>query len=107
MKRGQPACIWIGVRVRSGRLQSPVLEHRAGSASGWALACGGSCSYSRSEASCFSYSSSVKKKEVSLKRGQDTERGVWGGVLRFGDNHSEHGQSNEAMNSLSTLDLDG
>ena len=48
-----------------------------------------------------------EKKEVSLKRGQDTERGVWGGVLRFGDNHSEHGQSNEAMNSLSTLDLDG
>ena len=63
VKRGQPACIWIGVRVRSGRPQSPVPAHRAGSASGWALACGGSCSYSRSEASCFSYSSSVKKKK--------------------------------------------
>lgn len=88
VKRGQPACIWIGVRVRSGRPQSPVPAHRAGSASGWALACGGSCSYSRSEASCFSYSSSVKKKKCHWEGAGHRERclgrssKIWGQPLR-------------------------
>lgn len=63
VKGCQPAGFWIGVRVRSDRLQSLVLEHRAGSACGWAQACGGSCSCSHSEGAYSSYLSSSKKKE--------------------------------------------
>ena len=77
VKRGQPACIWIGVRVRNGRLQSPVLARRAGSAFGWAPACEVSCSCSHSEASCFSYSSSAEKRNVTVKGARDTEGDIW------------------------------
>lgn len=48
------------------------------------------------DASCFSYSLSVKKKKSVIVQGVG-HREVSGRVLRVGDNHSEHGQSNEAM----------
>lgn len=67
VKRCQPACIWIGVHVRNGMPQSRVLGRRVGSAFGWALASGGSCSYSHSEGSYSSWSSSAEKRNITVK----------------------------------------
>lgn len=94
--RGRPARIWIGVRVRSGRPRSPAPARRAGSAFGWAPASGGSCSCSRSEGSCSSYSSSAEERSVTVKGAGHTEGEVVGGVLRFGGRLLKHGLSKEA-----------